>query len=245
MNDIINSIVIGVTTGISTVEATKNYENLKAIIKDENFQLFMSKIIPFSKNALSKLKINNFRFFNTVRVALVFTEIYQILEKKGFNTPQAIAEKILFPAIESISEDENIEVEKDLRDKWVNLLSSEITGNSVHASFVETLKQLDSIDSKILDMVWDNRNKATYPDKYKGFPLKYLTRWLNNKYDSALNNEQIIDSVDILESLGLCYTLTIEEGTLTTEKGTQLNFKRKGIKFMEIVSSSNIPECFY
>lgn len=238
MNDIINSIVIGVTTGISTVEATKNYENLKAIIKDEKFQLFMSKIIPFSKNSLSKLKIDNFRFFNTIRVALVFTEIYQILESKGFNTPQAISEKILFSAIESISEDENIEVEKDLRDKWINLLSSEIIGNSVHSSFVETLKQLDSIDSKILNMVWDDRNKTKFPDKFKGFSLKYLTRWLNNKYDLALNNEQIMDSVDILESLGLCYTLT-------TEKGTQINFKRKGIKFMEIVSSSNIPECFY
>ena len=159
MSAIIDSIIIGVTTGLSTVEATNKFENIKQLINNEKFKNFLFKITKKVQSS-GELTIRNLRSFNSLRIALVFSEVYKILEKNGIEEPQAIAEKILMPSIVMISEDEAIENKEELKLKWANLLVNAARGNFIHPKYPYFLNNLSNLEAKILNDLYNQKDKS-------------------------------------------------------------------------------------
>ncbi len=190
MSEIINSIIIGVTTGLSTVEATKEFYNVKGLVENEKFKTFLSKIITGTKDGIERLKNRNFRSFDSLRIFLVFAKVYRILEKEGVDNPQKIAEKILIPSLEMISENEDIETDNNLRERWAFLLSHEAKGGRIHSKFLSFMNTLEQPEAMILNYLYGKQ---------------FYTERIDNIYSEIDLDKQLInDSIHMILGENLC-----------------------------------------
>lgn len=228
MNEIVNSIIIGIATGISTVEASNNFENLQNIISKENtesLKIFLSRIISDSKDNLESVT-RNFRSFNPKRLALVFTEVYKILEKENIDSLEKVSEKILIPSLESISENEDIENDKDIRSKWAYLISSEAKGNKVHPKFLAIINILDKSDVILLDYLYGRQFHRERVDIIR--------------LEVNLDEDIINDSIHMLLAESLCQykdvSALIPPISQEDRFHKTIGLSRLGEKFMSIVA---------
>lgn len=234
---LVEAIASGTAAGVSgivTAETIKNYKKIKEIVASEkfiNFLTLITKNIQFSE----ELVIRNIRSFNGLRVALVFVEIYKILEKSNVE-PKAIAEKILLPAIQSISEDQNIETDKDLQRKWANLLTKEILGQRVNPKFVRVLSELLPEEAKILDITHKKQNLGA--DKIAS--TKEIAEAL------LIGESEVCKKIELLQTENLCALcgsgdVTGQIPRVSSHKYLAVRLMVLGEQFMEVVSPLNTP----
>lgn len=249
MSEIINSIIIGVTTGLSTVEATKNFETVKRLVNNEKFKDFLSKIIGISEKNLNKFRTKSFRSFDAVRVAIIFSEVYRILEENNVDTPQKIAEKILIRSIEFVSEDENIETSQELQKRWANLLANAAyKKDSINASFIRILDELDPQEAKILNFMYEEKLD------YEKFP-----DWLHPYIEiEKIQNELQLSEYKIFMLIGMLSSKqlieienTVDEikskknnTSIVSRKPHLIRLTALGFNFIKAISSLNTSESF-
>jgi hypothetical protein len=81
----------------------------------------------------------------------MFQKTQQMLEEAGI-APQAVSPRLFLPMVESAS----IEDDEDLHTRWAALLANAATSqNSVHPSYIETLKQLTPVEARLLDAFYE------------------------------------------------------------------------------------------
>jgi hypothetical protein len=87
-----------------------------------------------------------------IRLSLkMFQKTQRMLESAGI-TPQAVPPRLFLPIVESAS----IEDDEDLHTRWAALLANAATShNSVHPSYIETLKQLAPVEARLLDALYE------------------------------------------------------------------------------------------
>ena len=138
--------------------ATTATEAIKATEKLGGF------IAPLIKEPLENViglltdKLKYVRWERQLRFAIKTKE--RIDKLKKYYKINAIPPKIALPIIENAS----IEEDDYLQDIWIRLLTSAATtNNEVKRSYIEIIKQLDSLDAKILynvyNVIVDNWNK--------------------------------------------------------------------------------------
>ena len=66
--------------------------------------------------------------------------------------PTVFKPKILLPLIEQAS----LEDDEDLTKKWMGLLASSVTGNSIHPSYPRILSELVQSEAKIIDCLYSS-----------------------------------------------------------------------------------------
>lgn len=252
MNEIINlltsSIISGAVGGISGIAATeafKNREQLAQIINNENFKNFLL-IITEKAQTSGKIITRNVRSFNAYRITLVFAEVYKILEENNIKNSdiKPLAEKVLLPAIQSISENEDIETQKDLQNRWSNLLTGALcTDDYIYANFVKILDELSNNEARVLETIM-----ILTKDKTESFfdrPKVILSNIKNHRNMANMSDKNMFLSIDILCKLGLCKI----EGTPSKLEShpiglgpNTVELTTLGYEFIKNVLNLNIPE---
>lgn len=144
------------------------------------------------------------RFARWIRCA---EESQKQLEALGEHA-KAVSPKLLFPIIENSS----LEEDDYLQQKWVNLLTSAAIGNDIHPSYPRILAELNPLDAKILEILFEyhrweeiDRKSAAASNSIRfvaglpGYASNMLTERLNVLPDDISIN------LDNLERLNLCY----------------------------------------
>jgi hypothetical protein len=87
-----------------------------------------------------------------IRLSLkMFQKTQRMLEEAGIK-PKAVPPRLFLPIVESAS----IEDDEDLHTRWAALLANAATSqNSVHPSYIETLKQLTPVEARLLDALYE------------------------------------------------------------------------------------------
>src|SRR5947208_3474868 len=81
----------------------------------------------------------------------MFQKTQRMLEEAGI-TPQAVPPRLFLPMVEAAS----IEGDEGLHTRWATLLANAATSqDSVHPSYIETLKQLTSVEARLLDALYE------------------------------------------------------------------------------------------
>ena len=216
---IINSFISGTIGGISGAVTTE-------IINKEEFKNFLLKVTKKAQSE-GKLIIKNLRSFNGLRMALVFAEIYKILEENNIQNSEIkpITEKILIPVIELISEDENIENSENIKIKWAKLLTSEIQGQKVHPKFLDFMKNLEKKDAIVLDCIYNLSNSNLEANREE---------LLEKLGKSSWTHEEMEVSLDILIGEGICrYGDPVRYKSFI---GDSIILSRIGKKFMSLIN---------
>ena len=134
--------------------------------------------------------------------------------------PTVCKPKILLPLIEQAS----LEEDEDLTKKWMGLLASAVTGNSIHPSYSKILSEIIQIEAKIIDYLYsletsleidldelkkdkihEGRKANTRRGFLKRFRLKNIQEYLD------FNDEEFYLSIDNLLRIRLCYHPEEEE----------------------------------
>lgn len=139
--------------------------------------------------------------------------------------PTVCKPKILLPLIEQAS----LEEDDDLTKKWMGLLASAVTGNSIHPSYSKILSEIIQIEAKIIDYLYSleidldklkleidldklKKDKIHEREKIKS-RRELLGRFrLKNIQESLqFNDEEFYLSIDNLLRIRLCYHPEEEE----------------------------------
>ncbi|OGL32088.1 hypothetical protein A3F64_00800 [Candidatus Saccharibacteria bacterium RIFCSPHIGHO2_12_FULL_42_8] len=105
--------------------------------------------------------------------------------------------KILYPLLENSS----LEEEKDVREKWANLLANAITqSHPVKPNYAEILKELSPLEVRILDQLY---NEASKENNYKTRKsLQFSTEAMSKSVNISPKEADLI--VDNFHRLNLC-----------------------------------------
>lgn len=152
---------------ISAIEGAIVLQGGKALIKGDVYKS-ISQVLGVVSEESATITRNSFKYFNSVRLAKVFIKVYLKLKKNNVEKPQAIASKILFPTIEHISIDNEIENSENLQNMWANLLANEASGYTVSPYYYDVIKKLDSNDAKVLEQLFERFNNFPDINKTKG-----------------------------------------------------------------------------
>jgi hypothetical protein len=216
-----------------------NMNELLAILTGAGFTLlvkgeiakFISQVFSGTGEAISESLVNEIKCFNAGRTAKAIAYAYQKLKDAGIE-PQQIELKTLIPLLEGIS----IESDETLQQKWVNLLTSAASGNTIHPSYIKILSELGSIDVKILDGLY-KRVKDSNPEQMLH---RYITTAEIDEISSDTNDDAIGEALDNLFRLKLIAVIPDEgeenEGENVADlrefKNIQIGFTSVGIRFV-------------
>jgi Abortive infection alpha len=121
--------------------------------------------------------------------------------------PTVCKPKILLPLIEQAS----LEDDEDLTKKWIGLLASSVTGNSVHPSYPRILSELVQGEAKIIDYLYsleiDLENLKDTESIDRKEKLQQTTRQFrlkSLKKSVILDDEEFCKSIDNLLRVRLC-----------------------------------------
>lgn len=135
---------------------------------------------------------NRARIFRLRQEISLLRKAGQILSDKGLK-PKAVNIKVLFPLLDAAVLEENDE----MADRWASLLASSAdpqNESTLHASFVEILKQLAPDHAFVLDVFYDQIKRDQLPCEEwfeRGYVLSYLKDFLVKdvpQFDVALEN---------------------------------------------------------
>lgn len=170
------------------------------------FAKFLNFIIPWYVDKVW-IKQDNMKFKrweNTLNLLVSAKKITDLTQKELLEPPL----KISVPLIESAS----LEDEEELQEKWAILLANSLTcEKNIKPIYIEILKQLSSIEVKILDKLYSdymtllNRNKIKIEEKNSLMHSNKLTEEENNKLKIELYNLEHIEfdalNVNLLKDL--------------------------------------------
>jgi hypothetical protein len=121
--------------------------------------------------------------------------------------PNVCKPKILLPLIEQAS----LEDDEDLTKKWMGLLASSVTGNSIHPSYSRILSELVQSEAKIIDYLYSLEielenliEDRTFEGRQRKQEVMQRFRLKNVKNSIALDDE-FYSSIDNLLRVRLCY----------------------------------------
>lgn len=174
---------------------------------------FISRIFGVGTEGVERIVQTKFRCWEATNVAIVFARTYKILQDSGITEPQKIADKILYPAIESISLEEELQSSESLQQKWANLLASAAKGESVHPRYLRIMSELSPVDAKVLDTLYS---------LLKPIPIKEMAVRIN------ILEEKVEESCVILQ----------EEGLIFWHEEKKIQLARLGEQFLGIVNSN-------
>ena len=230
---------------------------LALIVKGEVYK-FITTVFGNSAEEISELVSNEIKCFNAQRTAQAFLKSYEQLKKAGIE-PQNVKYKSLIPLLEGIS----IEEEETLQSKWDNLLTAAIAKGEIHPSYPSILRDLNSLDAKILETISELNNSKPFEkinefnlfvglSESLGFGTRIINIYKNNNISLSTEEveeikegkEIIAESIDNLERVNLIEGkgerrsgLTME-GTLTlgTWGYEKIELSASGKRFFKAVS---------
>ena len=219
---------------ISAIEGAIVLQGGKALIKGDVYKS-MSQVLSVVGEETATITRNSFKYFNAERLAKVFIKVYLKLKENNVENPQAIASKILFPAIEDISIDKELENSETLQELWANLLVGEASGNSIPLDYFEIIKKLDSKDAKALRFIYnrylnprmeniDKYRNTSFESEYFQDRVEYICYFDELGYSDETN---LPIRVELLEK----YRLVVKDGSHDSDN--QVLLSRIGINFME------------
>lgn len=180
-------------------------EEIKSGLGSAVGEIFKSVAVPPAKiigSWLGEILSINYSQWRVKQAAKVVEGAGEILAELGLE-PTVRKPKVLLPLIEQASLEDN----EDLTKKWMGLLASSVTGDSIHPSYPRILSELIQSEAKIIDHLYslEVAFEAIKIDKIterwralKQFRLKQL------KESVALDNEVFSRSIDNLLRLRLC-----------------------------------------
>jgi len=133
-------------------------------------------------------------------------ELEKKLENKKSENIVDANPRIFIPAAQSISYSWD---EKEIKELYLNLIASDMDGNtkgSVHPSFTEVIKQMDTIDVKLFTTIYESVILPVYELTRKsetGGVMNVLEYLLSDDYYSLAPENMIIKSLNNLERLKL------------------------------------------
>lgn len=162
---------------------------------------------------------NEIRRFDAKRTAEVFAQVYQKVQETGVEI-NTIQTKLLIPILENISwEDDDF-----LRQKWTNLLYSEITGNQLDPIFIQILNQMTASDAKLFD-------KLSKENEEKKFAKNYI---VSEEEKKSLEKLEFFKLIDIIQ--GNTYVGTPPVGIDTKVQEGIINITQIGHKFYQTIN---------
>lgn len=148
----------------------------------------------------------NYSQWRVKQAAKVVEGAGEILAELGLE-PTVCKPKVLLPLIEQAS----LEDDEDLTKKWMGLLASSVTGDSIHPSYPRILSELVQSEAKVIDYLYSleiafealKEDKTTDGRKKRRQVLKQF-RLKNLKESVALDDEVFSQAIDNLLRLRLC-----------------------------------------
>lgn len=102
------------------------------------------------------------RVFRLKRQLRLFERVKTMLQDVEVE-PKKVAIKLLVPIIENAS----VEEDDFLQDKWAALLANTARDStSIHPSFLETLRQLNSMEAILLDVIWERARDREFDNHH-------------------------------------------------------------------------------
>jgi hypothetical protein len=151
--------------------------------------------------------------FRLRRQLRLFSRVTEMLQTARIE-PQHVPLKFLSPVIENSS----IEEDDSLQDKWAALFANAAKKDSViHPAYIETLRQLSSMDVVLLDVLFEIRLTGEN-QIYRSEAAKQLGRRLidnyDHDYDSKRAEKLLVERAadDNLARLGLITVEAVSEG---------------------------------
>lgn len=171
-------------------------ETIKALAKP--LQDFLTAVIGEPSKELGGWIADNIkgkRFETQIRI---FTRAQQLTQEAGIN-PSAVNLKILVPLLENGS----LEDDETIIDMWAHLLANASVSNRVRASYIGILKDLEPIEAKIVQFIYE-QFKAKYGNDFTP-KLEYAGSISGEliKKNFTLNDIEFEQSIDNLYRLRL------------------------------------------
>jgi len=162
---------------------------------------FLNSIVPdFIKDGIGILS-DNVKLWRWKNQIKIISEAKKFINENNLSIKQTSL-KILIPIIESSSLEEDETIQK----KWSILLAKAISGDkNIKPSYVETLKELSSLEVYILDSIFQEVNKES--DEIKRSKLQFSTDkviyFVNSKIAANLNKNEAKIIIENLFRLNL------------------------------------------
>jgi len=171
----------------------ENQIDLQGKMVEETFKIakdFIGKLVnPALEEGggLIKDNIAYWRFKNQINLII---KVKKFLEEKGIS-PRKVLPKTLI----SILENGSLEEDNYMQNKWASLLANSSNPNyseEIKPSYTEILKELSSIEVKLLDKMFEEFNKKPTENEYEiEFNKDVVCKKLNiseNEYDVLADN---------------------------------------------------------
>lgn len=152
-----------VKLGTTVVEAT------------EKMGGFLSRVLDEPITEAIGMFGDKLKFMRWKRKLRIVDEVNRILDERGVKNTRPVPPKLAIPIMEQASLEENDE----LQDIWCNLIANSLDPNfkmEIRYSFIEIIKNLTTLDARILKYVYEttteinNQNKTT---RFISYPIDF------------------------------------------------------------------------
>ncbi|BAS55326.1 hypothetical protein NIES2135_53920 [Leptolyngbya boryana NIES-2135] len=174
------------------------------LVKGEVYK-FLATVFGESAEKVSETIANEIRCFNMQRTAETLLKICESFNQAGIEA-QSVPLKNLIPLLEGISIEEN----PTLQEWWANLLESAIAKGGIHPSYTSIMKDLDALDSRILDLMFlENKTLDQVKKHAKDGSLTALGKAIGVDRETLIERIQVDEnsievSIGNLVRLNLC-----------------------------------------
>ncbi len=136
---------------------------------------FLSRILDEPITEAVGMFGDKLKFMRWKRKLRIVDEVNRILDERGVKSTRPIPPKLAIPILEQASLEENDE----LQDIWCNLIANSLDPNfkmEIRYSFIEIIKNLTTLDARILKHVYEttteinNQNKTT---RFIPYPIDF------------------------------------------------------------------------
>jgi len=205
---------------IETAKATQEVAKAtkKGLEVAEKLGGFFAKVLGEPVETAAGILGDKLRFMRWERQIRIVDRAEEINSKRGISGKEIpVPPKLAIPIIENASLEEN----DYLQDLWVKLLSSaqgHETSGSVRAAFIDIIKQLEVIDVRLLNLIFNSYSKAvsenvitpeSSPTKV-AFPKTEIIKHLGisekiyeNSVDNLMRVRCLCSEVKIIQGIGL------------------------------------------
>jgi hypothetical protein len=171
---------------------------ISPILRGEVYKLIQT-VFEKTVEQASELLTKEIKYFEIQRTIDVLISIDSKLKNAGINPQKVNLHKILIPAFQAISIEDN----PAIQEMYVNLLAAAIAGEGVDVKDIATLKLLESNDILVLEALYYNGNSSCRGDFVK--------------YKSGVTREQFESAVDGLVAQGIIESTTLQEAVRSIE----------------------------
>jgi hypothetical protein len=155
---------------------------------------FLDLIIPRSAKEFGGIVLDNVKFWRVKNQVRILEKTKKLVAERGVDITQ-VNLKVLVPLLENAS----LEEDESLQDKWAAILANAATGRAIiRPLFPEILKELSTVEVKVLDAMFNNFLKEENPE------MQFDKNLVGKAF--TIGGSELDLLVDNLLRLGLCRT---------------------------------------